>query len=104
MLDRKDVQEEECSMIIASEERLTKILLNDENRKEKEWIECQGKLSNLTINNDQLSIDMRKSKNFPHQNRLDKTKKDTNNNKDFEKNECNETFKNQKRSYEERKK
>ena len=76
-LYKKHVQEEEHTITIASEEALTKMLLKDEKKKEKEWREHQGILRNLTINNNPLLIEMKKQKQEVSilKNRWDKTKK-----------------------------
>ena len=60
VLDKKGSQKKEHNITITSAEEFTKKSSKDEKKKGKEWIECQGKLINLTINNDQLSIDMKK--------------------------------------------
>ena len=70
----KDAQTEERIITIASEEALTKMLLKDEKKKEKEWCECQQKLGNLKINNNQLliKINNQKQETFLLKNSLEK--------------------------------
>ena len=52
----------ENKLSIASVQAFAKILLKYEKKKEKERRECQGKLRKLTINNNQLLIEIKKQK------------------------------------------
>ena len=80
---KKDIQAEQCKIIIASVEALANILLSGEQKKEKERREYQGKLATLKINNNQLLIEIKKRKQevLMLKTSLEKVKKGTNHNK-----------------------
>ena len=49
-------------MKMSSAEALTRMLLNDENKQDKERREHQGKLSKLEFDNNQLVIEIKKKR------------------------------------------
>ena len=59
------MQAEQFKITIASTEEFTNMILKDEKKNEKERSEHEGKLRNLTINNNQVLIELwKRSKKF----------------------------------------
>ena len=52
-LNKKEIQEEEHNMTTSSAEAFARMLLNDEKKKDAKRRECQGKLNNLNVDNNQ---------------------------------------------------